>query len=130
MEWRGHGLIPEGLRLRRRESRAVCRHWNLYGITLLRTARVAYWRRKTLPIFSRREPCSNPAAKLQRLTRCFLNFRQLGRCRRACPVADVLVKVKLVLNLDHKFSEMCIQEFHLFLSEVPPLLTQFTLSFV
>ena len=101
MEWGGHGLIPEGLRLRRRESCAVCRHWNLYGINLLRTAGVECWRRKTLLIFSRREPCRNPAAKLQHLTRCFLIFRRLGRCRRAFPVADVLVKVKPVLNLDH-----------------------------
>ena len=62
MEWRGHGLIPEGLRLRRGESCVVYRQWNLYGITLLRTTGVECWRRKTLLIFSPREPRRNPAA--------------------------------------------------------------------
>ena len=93
MEWRGHGLIPEDLQRRKGELYAAYRHRNVYGILLLRTAGVECWRRETLATFSPREPCRNPASKLQRLTRCFMFFHRLGRCRRACPVAGVLVKV-------------------------------------
>ena len=46
----------------------------------------------------------------EHLARCFLTFYRLERCRGACPVGDVLVKVKPGLNLDHEFSEMCVQD--------------------
>ena len=37
------------------------------------------------------------------------DFPSLESCRGAFPVADVLVKIKRSLNLDHEFSEMCVQ---------------------